>query len=320
MRSLHRAQSLFHVAAALATAATLLTACGGGGSSAPIASEPPPPAPSPSAGTPPSPAPSPGTSPAPSPSPSPAPAPSPTPAPSPAPTPAPSPAPTPAPSPAPAPAPAAAASECFNPAQFAAGTTYQLDYTVSGAVTGTSSTTGNIGANTTYNGTSNLIPITQTVVTNYTAPTAVNATVNMTAYMQVDGLDILSYATVATVSVPFVGNMETKQVFSPAARDKRFTLNAGESTVFAQTYTTTVTPPGTTSNTTASPTVTYVGQESVTVPAGTFTACKFNQTFEGSTSTTWIIKGSGVMAKSTDLSSNTTLQLQSTSRLNGSPL
>jgi hypothetical protein len=137
--------------------------------------------------------------------------------------------------------------------------------------------------------------------------------------MQVEGFDILSYGTVATVPVPG-GTFETKQVFTPAARDKRFTLNPGETTVYSQTYTTTITPPGTTETTTANPTVTYEGQESVTVPAGTYTACKFSQTFSGSTTTTWIIKGSGVMAKSTDASSNVTLQLQGTSRLNGSPI
>jgi hypothetical protein len=195
-----------------------------------------------------------------------------------------------------------------------------LDYTVSGALTGTSHTTGSVGAATTFNGTGNLTPISQTVVTNYTAPTPLNATVTMTAYMQVDGFDILSYGTVSNVSVPVLGNIETKQVFTPAARDKRFTLAAGESTVFAQTYTTTTTPPGTSQTTSASPTVTYVGQESVTVPAGTFAACKFNQTFSGETTTTWIIKGSGVMAKSTDVANNVTLQLEATSRLNGSPL
>jgi hypothetical protein len=286
MKRLHRTQYLFRLASLMAMA-TMVAACGG--------SDDGPAAPSP--------------------------APSPAPAPGPAPAPAPGPAPSPSPSPAPAPT-AGAASECLNPAQLASGTQYQLDYVVSGALTGTSSTTGNIGAATSFNGHANVLPITQTVVTNYTAPVPVQATVNMTSYQSIEGFDILSYGSVGTVSVPMVGNIETRIVYNPPVRDKRFTLAPLSSYTIEQSGTTTITPPGTSQSTTGSTTVTFSGQESVTVPAGTYTACKFHESTAGATTTLWVIKGKGVLARSVTPSSSgeVILQLQGSSRLNGAAI
>ena len=70
---------------------------------------------------------------------------------------------------------------------------------------------------------------------------------------------------------------------------------------------------------------TYVGQESVTVPAGTFNACKFTEdataTFDGqtstSTATTWMAVGSGQFLKS--VSEGDTNELVSAS-INGEPV
>lgn len=311
MRKSSRLSYLF----ASIAAASLMAACGGGDDDT-AAAPAPAPAPAPS----PAPTPAPAPAPAPTPAPAPAPAPTPAPAPAPAPTPAPSPAPAPTPAPSPAPAPSAgAASECFGTAYNTAGTTYQLDYAVSGSFTGTSKTTGSVGAATTFNGNSGLTPITQTVVTNYSAPTAVSATTNLTAYQTIDGFDVLSWGSVSSTSVPVLGTMETRTVINPASRDKRFTLAAGGSYTITTNQTTTVTPPGSSSTSNTSVTVTYNGQESVTVPAGTYTSCKFTDSVGN---TTWIIKGKGVMAKSSSVQSGGTmvLELQGSSRLNGAAI
>lgn len=279
--------------AVLFAAASALAGCGGGSDD---------PAPAPVAT--PSPAP---VAPAPSPS-APAPAPS---------APAPS-APTPAP---PAPAPVSSASECLNPQLLAAGTSYQLDYAVTGALTGTSRTTGSIGAATSFNGVGGLSPVTQTTTTNYTAPVAVNATVTLTAYQALDGLDILRYGSVGTVTAAGT-TFETRITNTPVERDRRYALAVGTTAAFVTNATTTVTPPGTSTSASTTTNVTYAGQESITVPAGTFVACKFQSNTGGATTTEWIIKGKGVLARSTSPSSSgeVVLQLQASSRLNGAAL
>lgn len=208
---------------------------------------------------------------------------------------------------------------------LAAGTTYKLDYAVSGGLTGTSSTEGSIGAATTFNGNANVMPITQTVVTSYSAPAAQagTVTVNMTSHQQLDGFDILSYGGTLSTTVMGVAT-NTTIIINPAARDKRYTLSAGGTYTLAQTLNMTITILGVPTQQTVSTStlVTYVGQESVTVPAGTYTACKFTDTTDGATSTSWIVKGKGVMAKSVTPSDGgeVTLQLQGTSRLNGAAI
>lgn len=209
---------------------------------------------------------------------------------------------------------------------LAAGTTYKLDYAVSGGLTGTSSTDGSIGAATTFNGNANVMPITQTVVTTYSAPAAQagTTTVDMTSYQNVDGFDILSYGGTLSGTISGFGFNSTI-IINPAARDKRYTLSAGGTYTLDQTIKTTITItglPAQEQTVSTSTLVTYVGQESVTVAAGTYTACKFTDTTSGSTSTTWIIKGKGVMAKSVTPSDGgeVTLQLQGTSRLNGAAI
>jgi hypothetical protein len=70
-------------------------------------------------------------------------------------------------------------------------------------------------------------------------------------------------------------------------------------------------------------TVTYVGQESITIPAGTFTACKFSVTTSSGTNTEWVGKGNGAPLQSTSKASDGTaivLSLTAASRLNGAPL
>lgn len=106
------------------------------------------------------------------------------------------------------------------------------------------------------------------------------------------------------------------------ARLDRNDLDPGES--FTQTYTLKSEasvnggPPQTQSGSVTLKT-TYLGQESVTVPAGTFTACKFEyeNTGDGTTENIWYAKGNGVSVKQS--SANGTAELKS-AKLNGVPL
>jgi hypothetical protein len=92
-------------------------------------------------------------------------------------------------------------------------------------------------------------------------------------------------------------------VYQPPLRDKRYALAPGGEfrLVRSIVQATGVSSYGTT--------VRYAGQESATVPAGTFTACKFEERFDdGSMLATWIIKGTGVLAKSGGLGLTEELQ------------
>ena len=176
-----------------------------------------------------------------------------------------------------------------------------------------------------YNGGTGLAAIKQTTNTIYTAPTPVNNTTDITSYFGTEGFDIVSYGNEALTSTGGF-TVTLRSVYTPPSRDKRYTLAPGGSVDVVTNQTTTTVIPGLPSPapTTASSTVrvTYVGQESVTVPAGTFTACKFTELVSGNTSTLWIIKGKGVAARndSTSSSGTVTLQLQGTSRLNGAAI
>jgi hypothetical protein len=62
-------------------------------------------------------------------------------------------------------------------------------------------------------------------------------------------------------------------------------------------------------------TTTYVGQESVSVPAGTYNACKYQVTTNGDSATNWVIAGKGILVKTTTTAG---LTVQATSvTLNG---
>lgn len=238
------------------------------------------------------------------------------------PAPAPAPAPTPAPSPAPVSGPA---SECFPSYAAVAGTTYQLNYVVTGPDIGTSTTTGTVSSGATFNGVSGLVSQVQTINTTYTAPPlAVGTTTRQLSYHQAfEGNDIITYGSESTGPIAGgTGNATTRVVFTPPVRDKRFTLSAGSSYTYTTTVASTVTPPGTTSTFDLFTTITYAGQESITVPAGTFMACKFQSNSGLSGVTEWLIKGKGILARSVTPSptGEVVMELQPSSRLNGAPI
>jgi hypothetical protein len=91
-------------------------------------------------------------------------------------------------------------------------------------------------------------------------------------YVKLDGLDIVTYGHYSDFPVPGTG----KTVYTPPMRDKRYSLAVGESATQTFTVTTTSNLPGfETSSTTLTSTTKYLGRETITVPAGAFETCKF---------------------------------------------
>jgi hypothetical protein len=261
----------------------------------------PGPAPAPEPG--PAPAPEPGPAPAPEPGPAPAPEPGPAPAPEPGPAPAPEPGPAPAPEPGPAPAPGSAA-QCVDTLALVAGTRYLLDYQITGQTTGTVKSDNLVVGPRTFEGIA-ATEVKAVTTTSYTGlPVAQTEAYN---YVGVNGLTALTYGGTAVVDV-MGSTANVKTVMTPPVA-LPYDLAAGASFTQDVTYTvtTTITVGGmslpTTTTTMSRHKTTFNGVEQITVPAGTFTACKF--TLEdtditaggagtASVATNWLAVGSGV--------------------------
>jgi hypothetical protein len=267
-----------------------------------------------------------------------APAPSPAapaaPAPSPA-APAPAPA-APAPSPsAPAPAPSAggSAAECFNIAWSTPGTTAVLEHAITGSATGTTRSNLTVTGGKTFNGQTGLTEYDQDQTTTYTAPATLASAGTVPTrsrfYQTENGSVETEFGGTVSASVTVSGvtvNTNTTVTYAPARVDRRFTLATGASdTVTTSLTSSSVTNFGSVAPTTTAQTITvnYAGQETVTVPAGTFTACKFLVTVNSETHTEWFGKGNGAPLQFTSRTSEgqvITNSLTSASRLNGAAI
>ena len=204
------------------------------------------------------------------------------------------------------------ASECFNPQLFAVGTTYQLDYQLSGGTPpGTRSLATSVQA------ASGASPEDRMVVTNtshvFDVPVPGGSQTSRTRTVQsAEGLVVVTRQVFQSFSSTGLEN-EIPTVYQPPLRDLRYTLAPGGSFPMVHSV---VQGSGVVSSTV---TVTYVGQESVTVPAGTYVACKFEERSEGlGVRTTWTIKGKGIVARSSQ--PEVTMELKASSRLNGQPV
>ncbi len=226
------------------------------------------------------------------------------------------------------------ASECFNIAWYTPGTTAVLDYAITGNATGTTRSNLTVTGGKTFNGQSGLLEFFQDQTTTYSAPATLASagtvptqsrfyfTENGSVETEFGGTLVAS-ASVAGISV----TTTTTSINNPALTDRRYTLAVGASSTSSTTRTTTsVTNFGATPATSAaeSATVTFVGQESITIPAGTFTACRYTVvTSSGGTNEEWFGKGNGAPLKLTSKASDGTsivLSLTAASRLNGAPL
>lgn len=209
-----------------------------------------------------------------------------------------------------------------------------LDYAITGSATGSTRTNGTVTGGKTYNGQSGLLEFFQDQTTTYTAPATLASAGTVPTqsrfYFSENGSVINEYGGTAAVNTTVSGiaiTSTTTVTYNPAKVNRRFTLAAGASSSSSTTVSSSTTTnfggaPATSS--TESTTVTYVGQESVTVPAGTFTACKFTVRDQaGAENTEWHGKGNGAPLKLTSKASDgssVVLSLTSATRLNGAPL
>ena len=202
----------------------------------------------------------------------PAPAPSPTPSPTPSPAPAPSPAPTSAPSPAPAPA-SADSGACFNDAMAASGARWKVafrDRGLGGDADGITRLTELLGTKTFNGQAANEYRLT-------TSQPGKPTTVQW-SYSQLTSQNFVQFGW------RFAGGVES--YIEPGLATPRV-LQAGQSST--STFTTRMSD-GSAPAATTRLTTTYLGSESLTVPAGTFETCKakfVDQT--GATSLTWTV-------------------------------
>ncbi len=137
----------------------------------------------------------------------------------------------------------------------------------------------------------------------------------------------LDTVTIGIAGAPALGTITSSlTVFEPPRDNWEFRLALGETaTVATTTVTTQISPPGPTLTSTLAETVTFESKESVTVPAGTFEACRYR--IGGSSDTsyrlTWYILGKGVPAKIQSIANGQTTdtqELKAGSTFGGAPI
>ncbi|WP_370308296.1 hypothetical protein [Sinimarinibacterium flocculans] len=260
-----------------------------------------------------------------------APTPTPTGAPTPTPAPTATPSPTPVPTATPTPTPGAGskATACLNPTLDQIGTRVEQVIRSTDGQSGADLTTTSdsvVMRTTTFKG-NNANETESTVQARSQSNPEVNSDSTTYSYTRLDGTTLKIFGVVTEAEAQ--GFTITTTISNEPPAEERFDLSPGQS--YTQSYTTTQEngsvggfqiPPTETQFTVKT---TYVGQESVTVPAGTFNACKFTEdataTFDGqtstSTATTWMAVGSGQFLKS--VSEGDTNELVSAS-INGEPV
>ena len=238
------------------------------------------------------------------------------------------PPPTPDPDPeGPPPALGGTGTDCMDPAWLAAGATYGLDYDISGLLTGTSISEARVIGRTDFAGYS-AFETEVTTTTTYTGlPPAQTA---VKSYSDSLGGGLLEqYGNTSAADVMGMTST-TVTTYVPPWRMTKWTLSAGQSEPYSYEFSTETTitgapvaiPPQITTGT-ESGTWTYEGQESVTVPLGTFQACRFRTESGGSVITEWydLKSKSGLALKITTVSTEGTLVMEMTrGELNGQPL
>ncbi|MFN9475450.1 hypothetical protein [Acidovorax sp.] len=219
-----------------------------------------------------------------------------------------------------------AASDCFNPVLLQQGTTYRWDWQSADAAV-QFSTEGRINGPASFAGQTGLIETERTVLVSKSGTTSFNARV-----LEYDKLEttpqgpvLLRYGSTARMDAPIAG-MRTTMVLNPANRVRDFALALNESYTLNEVRQTTIEFPGLpaqTSTTRETQIITYRGQESVTVPAGTYMACKFEWTNGTRVSAGWTAKGTGlplVITGDDGAGNPVTLYIKSSSHINGHPI
>lgn len=233
------------------------------------------------------------------------------------------------------------AGQCYDLAlNETAGTRIAVVYDYSGIITGTQTVEAVVVGAATFEGVSATEYRARTTGTNtvtaggIVATTAIDTTGKYysrrtgTAEVTNYGALVSASVSVAGISVP----TETKTLWSPAWVDRRYGLSVGESLTQIYSGSVTSTTAGlfgapsttTTNNASNSQQVKFVGLETITVPAGTYSTCRFEEyatATPGEVSTSWLIVGKGIAVKiSTTGSQGTQTVTAKSVKLNGAPL
>jgi len=219
-----------------------------------------------------------------------------------------------------------AASDCFNPVLLQQGTTFRWDWQSSDGVV-QFSTEGRVNGPASFAGQTGVIETERTVSVGTAG--APGFTSRVREYESVEntprGPVLLRYGSIVLMDAPLAGT-RTTIVNTPVNRILDFSLAVNESYTLNEVRQTTMEIPGLpaqTSTVREAQTFTYRGQESVTVPAGTYMACKFEWTNGGRQSAGWTAKGSGlplVITGDDGEGNPITLYIKSSSHINGQPI
>lgn len=215
------------------------------------------------------------------------------------------------------------------------GTHIEAGYQYTGTLTGMQNVDTRVGGMTFFGGQSARQTTVTTSGTSFVEGIPVNGTFTGTNYARRTGdAEITHFGSTFSGSGSSQGVTATinfTSVFSPAFVDQQYSLAIGQTFNALQTIVTTgfVAADGFNfpldGTETQSYSVTYVGQEQVFVPAGTYNTCRLQTTATANGSTTtqtsWVIVGKGIPVKTTTTSDGTTQTIEATSvKLNGLPI
>lgn len=231
-------------------------------------------------------------------------------------------------------------SDCFNPLLTTAGTTYQLNYTAvneAGETVDTRSVTGAVKGDQTFiwNNSGSSIPG-LTEVQERSSWLTENFPIVSKRYLSANGQLVTHYGSIELVSTKiedFQIDSTDRKKWTPSIVDGRFLLAKDQSetwnwaeTINTENFSSQTQETGFTSPDAPIPRsikFTYLGQETIVIPAGKFTACKFSKEMLGRTTYEWLGKTNGAVLKFSGQSNegvDFVASLKSDSRLNGKPL
>lgn len=190
------------------------------------------------------------------------------------------------------------------------GTRGVVEYRYTGKTSGTGTVDWTVGGLTAFEGSSGYETVLKTTDA-LTAPEPGTTVLDIKSYSKRTGdAEVTNYGTVSSGAFSqggFSGTLTTKSVYTPPWASRIFGLALGGTLSETSTMSTssTFTVPGlpvslppTTGTSTSTTVTTYAANETITVPAGTYSTCRFDMTYPGSpagTSTTqWVLRGKGV--------------------------
>lgn len=218
----------------------------------------------------------------------------------------------------PGPGPSGSNNGCYDLALFETqGTHVVISNEYTGTVGGTQTTDTLVGALTTFEGHQARESVTKSTGTNTVQGITTPVDVEAKSYALRTGDAEVTYYGVTSVSKMSIGGISfdtnSKTVWNPPWVDKHYALKIGESMTVNQVGIVTTTGAFGSSTTPLNLTQTtkYVGQETITVPAGTYNTCKFEDhdtASPNSVTTQWVIVGKGLPAQIVSKDGATTTQ------------